>query len=113
MRHDFHLRRVGPVHCAFPVAISIESRLQAEKLKSKLAQAEAGQTLTMKLVETLKSAQNDLRTAHGQVAQRFVRLDSLRRVLPRFSTPHWAYRLLLETSHFARVHQVYPRDCQL
>lgn len=41
-----------------------------ERLQTKLEQAEAEQALTMTLVDTLKSAQNDVVRAHGQVTQR-------------------------------------------
>ena len=41
-----------------------------ERLQTKLEQAEAEQALTMTLVDTLKSAQNDVVRAQGQVNQR-------------------------------------------
>ncbi|CAM9298407.1 unnamed protein product, partial [Sphacelaria rigidula] len=46
-------------------------------LQSKLVQAEAGRALTTTLMETLKSAQNDLRRAHGQVSQRCAELENV------------------------------------
>lgn len=46
--------------------------LKVDRVQTKLTQADAGRALTMTLVDTLKSAQNDLRRAHGQLAQRYI-----------------------------------------
>ncbi|CBN78583.1 hypothetical protein Esi_0132_0047 [Ectocarpus siliculosus] len=48
-----------------------------ESLEAELAKAEAGRALTMSLVETLKSAQNDLRASHAQVSQRYAELENM------------------------------------
>lgn len=45
---------------------------QIERLETKLTQADNERSLTMSLVGTLKSAQNDIRGAHAQVSQRWV-----------------------------------------
>ncbi|CAM9753594.1 unnamed protein product, partial [Ectocarpus sp. 12 AP-2014] len=50
---------------------------QIESLEAELAKAEAGRALTMSLVETLKSAQNDLRASHAQVSQRYAELENM------------------------------------
>ncbi|CAM9791864.1 unnamed protein product [Scytosiphon promiscuus] len=50
---------------------------QVKGLEDELGQAEAGRAMTMTMLETLKSAQNDLRTAHGRVSQRYAELENI------------------------------------
>eukprot|EP00752_Nemacystus_decipiens_P015660 g13975.t1 len=49
---------------------------QIDRLEAKLRQADNERSLTMSLVDTLKSAQDDLRAAHAQVSQRYADLEN-------------------------------------